>query len=266
MYKAQKKVLLSGYQKSRAWLLTGPSLDDMFEIAIRYAKWILKSDEAIGDLMIIQERSIKVAHVQRIHDFLNLTSNFSNQKIIIMSHFEIITSGAANALLKVLEEGKQTATLILIARYSQQITNTVRSRCFHLYFPLFKKSTEIDKLIVQYRNLLEKSVEEEAKDSLPTLDTLGQDLTTQFQMTQKFSEASLKDLLCFTFNRIIKFHHGVLEKESFFGERILLGKLGQSAIFWHNRWLQISEVLSTPEELYIEKKHLLRIALTTREI
>ncbi|ABD46267.1 hypothetical protein [Neorickettsia sennetsu] len=266
MYKAQKKVLLSGYQKSRAWLLTGPGLDDMFEIAIRYAKWILKSDEAIGDLMIIQERSIKVAHIQRIHDFLNLTSNFSNQKIIIISHFEIMTAGAANALLKVLEEGKQTATLILIARYLQQITNTVRSRCFHLYFPPLKENTEIEKLIAHYKNLLEKSIGEEAKDSLPTLGRLDRGLTTQFQIAQKFSEASLKDLLCFAFNRIIKFHHGVLEKESFFGERTLLEKLGQSAIFWHNRWLQISEVLSTPKELYIEKNHLLRIALTTREI
>ncbi|QHD65134.1 hypothetical protein [Neorickettsia findlayensis] len=266
MYKAQKKVLLSGYQKSRAWLLTGPSLDNIFGIAVKYAKWILQSDKAIGDLMIIQEKSIKVAHIQRINEFLNLTSNFSNQKIIIISHFEIMTDGATNALLKVLEEGRQTATLMLITGHLQQIAATVRSRCFHIYFPPLKENMEIEKLIAQYRNLLEKSIEEETKGSFQNNCILIQGPIKQFQIAEKFPEASLKKLLCFTFNRIIKFHHGVLEEESFFGEKILLEKLGQSAIFWHNRWLQMSKVLSTPEELYVEKKYLLRIALTTKEL
>lgn len=266
MYKSQKKILLSGYQKSRTWLFSGENLESMFEVAEKYARWILKSDKTIGNLLVIQEKSIKVIHAEKIRSFLALTSNSSSQKVVIISHFETMTVSAANALLKILEEGNQSATIIVITQHIHRIIATIRSRCFQLYFPPLQDRNKENTLIAQYKNLLETSSMGEVKCLISPQDMFKQISNKYSIFTGKLTETSLRALLCFTFNRVIKFHHGVLEAEVFPKEKKFIESLGQSAIFWHYRWMQISEVLSIPQELYVEKNYLLRVALAPEGI
>lgn len=247
MYKAQKKILLAGYKKSHAWLFTGIHVDNIFEIANNYAKWILKSENAIGDLLILKEKILKIEHARKITEFLRLTTSSCTQKVIIISHFESMTLSAANAMLKILEETNQLATIIIITKHAHQVISTIRSRCFNLHFPYIDESHEDSILISHYRELLES-----ARDQ------------TLFQ--RKLPDDVLKRLICFSFSRIIKYHHGLLDKEIFQTEKVLLKNLEKSKIFWHYRWLQISEVLAIERELNVEKNNLLKIVLASETL
>lgn len=75
--------------------------------------------------------------------FLNLSKNLSPRKLLVVSEAEKLSgaqNGAANALLKILEEPRPDTYIILLTSKPYKMLATIRSRCLKLSF---KKETSI---------------------------------------------------------------------------------------------------------------------------
>ena len=72
--------------------------------------------------------ALKIDQIRAVERFLALTPNESPRKIALISTFERATIGAANALLKTLEEPPAYAHLILLAQDADVLLPTIVSR------------------------------------------------------------------------------------------------------------------------------------------
>ena len=88
------------------------------------------------DLHILQPdgTSIKIEQVRSLQKGLNLKPLEANRKICLIEEAESMTLGAANALLKTLEEPRGDTLLILLTAYPNRLLETIRSRCQPLPF------------------------------------------------------------------------------------------------------------------------------------
>lgn len=84
------------------------------------------------DFMLIEPEDktahVKIEQIRDVERFLALTPNESAHKIVLIRHFERATIGAANALLKTLEEPPGYAHLILLATEADVLLPTIVSR------------------------------------------------------------------------------------------------------------------------------------------
>jgi DNA polymerase-3 subunit delta' len=84
------------------------------------------------DFMIVEPEeqggNLKIDQIRAVERFLALTPNESAHKIALISAFERATIGAANALLKTLEEPPAYAHLILLAQDADLLLPTIVSR------------------------------------------------------------------------------------------------------------------------------------------
>ncbi len=71
---------------------------------------------------------LKIDQIRDVERFLALTPNESTRKIALIADFERATTGAANALLKTLEEPPSYAHLILVATDADLLLPTIVSR------------------------------------------------------------------------------------------------------------------------------------------
>lgn len=78
--------------------------------------------------------SIKIEQIRGLQRELNFRPLESEYKIGLIDQAEKMTTGAANALLKTLEEPPGTALLILLSAQPQRLLETIRSRCQPLHF------------------------------------------------------------------------------------------------------------------------------------
>jgi len=134
-----------------ALLITGPESVGKMTLAMSLAKTMLcKSREGLRacgrcsackridsenypDLLVIipedpAKPTIKVDQIRALERFLYLTPSESAYKIAIVAPFETATIGAANALLKTLEEPPSYAHLILLASDAETLLPTIVSR------------------------------------------------------------------------------------------------------------------------------------------
>lgn len=82
----------------------------------------------------------QIAHLQKEFTYTGLESN---QKVYLISHADLMTTNAANRLLKFLEEPSKKTTAILMTENSQAILDTVKSRCQIIsLMPLSSQSIE----------------------------------------------------------------------------------------------------------------------------
>ncbi len=75
------------------------------------------------------EKSLKIEQIRELQHTLSFSPHESLYKIAILADFERATDGAANALLKTLEEPLSYIILILTARSSTLLLPTIVSRC-----------------------------------------------------------------------------------------------------------------------------------------
>jgi hypothetical protein len=78
-------------------------------------------------------QQIKVDHVRSIREFLSLQS-LTPVRAVVIAEAELMSTAAANALLKILEEPPPDSYFFLLARQSAMLPSTVRSRCQVTYF------------------------------------------------------------------------------------------------------------------------------------
>ena len=94
--------------------------------------------ERHGDLHVIKsEKEKKNISIEAVRGFiraLNMSSFLGSYKIGIVKHAERLSEGAANALLKTLEEPKKDVIIVLVARNADILPPTIASRSQILSF------------------------------------------------------------------------------------------------------------------------------------
>ena len=78
------------------------------------------------------KESISVDQVREVIEAFTLTAHHGGAKIAIVEPAEAMTTSAANALLKTLEEPTAGSYLLLLSHQPGRLPATVRSRCQHL--------------------------------------------------------------------------------------------------------------------------------------
>jgi DNA polymerase-3 subunit delta' len=77
---------------------------------------------------------IRIDEVRRLKAFFGLSAGGNGRRVVILDSADEMTTGAANALLKELEEPPRNSTLLLISHRPSGLLPTIRSRCRVLRF------------------------------------------------------------------------------------------------------------------------------------
>lgn len=80
-------------------------------------------------------KSIQVDQVREFTRELSLTSQYGARKVGIIRPAEAMTTGAANSLLKTLEEPASDTVIILVSAHPGRLLATIRSRCQQVTLP-----------------------------------------------------------------------------------------------------------------------------------
>jgi DNA polymerase-3 subunit delta' len=78
-------------------------------------------------------KEIVIEQVRRLIAASQLTRGLSPRKTALLEPAEAMTHGAANALLKTLEEPPGEAVLVLVSHHPERLPATIRSRCQNLH-------------------------------------------------------------------------------------------------------------------------------------
>lgn len=137
--------LFAGDRAPHALLIVGPSHVGKGHIIGELLKHLLQTDrpmEALPDVTVLkrqkdrktekQKQQIGVEQVRELTDRLSLSSLSGLWKIAIIEEAERLSDGAANALLKTLEEPKGQTLIILRAPSVESVLPTIASRCQHV--------------------------------------------------------------------------------------------------------------------------------------
>jgi len=135
----------SGKQKTANWFITsllGCQQPDITEIKIPEKK-----------------QEISIGQIRELRKYLSLSPHSSSYKAAIIHNAHKMTSEAANALLKTLEEPKGNTVIILITTTPSALPDTIISRCEEVKF----RAPSLEKLAEKFNNpnytqLLEKSI------------------------------------------------------------------------------------------------------------
>lgn len=74
-------------------------------------------------------KQIKIEQIRSLSDFLNVGSHRNGYRVVLIHPAESMNPGAANALLKSLEEPSAGVVFLLVSHEPRRLLATVRSRC-----------------------------------------------------------------------------------------------------------------------------------------
>ena len=161
----QKKVLRKIYENKRnfhALLFCGPTGTGKFQAAIDFIcldqemkkrrkqiekgifpEVIVLEPEKVEKQNKIRLKNISIAQTRVALKKLALSSCRVERKFLVIKNAEQLNMGAANSLLKALEEPPYQTAIILIATSEEKILPTIRSRCQKIFFhPLSEEKVE----------------------------------------------------------------------------------------------------------------------------
>src|ERR1700690_1614174 len=81
-------------------------------------------------------KQIKIEQIRELSDFLNVGSHRNGYRVVLIHPAESMNPGAANALLKSLEEPSSGVVFLLVSHQPSKLLATVRSRCHALALSL----------------------------------------------------------------------------------------------------------------------------------
>jgi len=94
-------------------------------------RWLERlANEKTGNLV----RNITIDQVRALGDLFDLTPALSSWRVVIIDSMDDLEKGAANALLKMLEEPPANCLFLLVAHAPGRLLPTIRSRCRRLDF------------------------------------------------------------------------------------------------------------------------------------
>lgn len=169
----------SGKKKFSVWLAQvifcldrGEDLDPCLECYQCQRIYDCQHPDIIG--VEAEGATIKVDQIRDLTMRLSKTSMEDDGQIVIIDAAEKMTNGAANALLKLLEEPEEKTLLLLLTEAKNKILPTIISRCQEIKFkPLSQKEC--------YSQLLEKNIPDQAAQILSYI-------TQDIQEAQDFYE------------------------------------------------------------------------------
>lgn len=106
-----------------------------------------------------------VDNIRQIIDAASLLPLMGQKKIYLIDEAHMLSKAAFNALLKILEEPPSSVLFILATTDTQKIIETVRSRCFQLFF----KPIETESLYNHLAHVCEEENIKYAQDGLRTI-------------------------------------------------------------------------------------------------
>jgi DNA polymerase-3 subunit delta' len=141
-----------------AWLISGPAGVGKINLALALAARLLGDDARHGELdpatalaamaarhepvdryadlhwlhPLEDKETISIDQVREVIEAFALTAHRGAGKVILIEPAEALTTAAANALLKTLEEPTPQGYLLLVSHQPGRLPATVRSRCQHL--------------------------------------------------------------------------------------------------------------------------------------
>ena len=106
------------------------------------------------------KREIVVGQIRQLRSEAYIRPNEADRKVFVIEDAQTMNESAQNALLKVLEDGPQYLSFLLLTENSQQLLTTIRSRCETLSLAARsgenapKASEELQKTAEQLASLL----------------------------------------------------------------------------------------------------------------
>lgn len=104
------------------------------------------SDGNYPDIMEVKPdgASIKVEQIRELKQLLSKTAMESAFKVCILHDVDLLTTGAANSLLKFLEEPESPIVFLLLTSRLSKVLPTIQSRCqmIHLQAPMAKQVSQ----------------------------------------------------------------------------------------------------------------------------
>jgi DNA polymerase-3 subunit delta' len=88
-------------------------------------------------------KQIKIEQIRALSDFLNVGSHRNGYRVVLIYPAESMNPGAANALLKSLEEPSAGVIFLLVSHQPRKLLATVRSRCHALALTLPPRSMSL---------------------------------------------------------------------------------------------------------------------------
>ena len=89
----------------------------------------LYQSKSLVDCHYLHDKSIKIDHIREIQDRVKYGPTEAKYLVMIIESAHLMTSQAANAFLKLLEEPPKGVVFILTAVNMQKVLSTIRSRC-----------------------------------------------------------------------------------------------------------------------------------------
>lgn len=133
------------------------------------------------------EKAASVEQIRQMRADAFIRPNEGKRKIYIIERADQLNAHAQNAMLKLLEEGPQYATFLLLAESAGGLLQTVRSRCEELMLTPVYEQQGLEWLCEKRKNITVQQAEVALKQSH---GWLGQAL--QFLDTQQQEETSLR--------------------------------------------------------------------------
>ena len=128
-----------------------------YEINLDNKSYILLSNNVHPNLYILDskpnEQNIKIEQVRHLLKFLSKSTYSNNKKIVIIDNSEYLNLNSGNAILKALEEPDSNTFFFLIHNKSENILNTIKSRCikFDFSFTPVEKKEILKNIIKSYK-------------------------------------------------------------------------------------------------------------------
>ncbi len=158
-HQQQKNILLRALSSQRvahAYLFEGPDGIGKRMMALAFARALFcQNGTGCGEcpaclkvashnhpdihLLEANGEALKIAQIRSLQQELSLRPLEGKYKVCLIDGAENFTTGAANALLKTLEEPRPGTLIILLTNQPEKLLPTIRSRCQRLPFSLLPK-------------------------------------------------------------------------------------------------------------------------------
>ncbi len=158
-HQQQKSILLRALSNQRiahAYLFEGPDGIGKKMVALAFARALFcQNGSGCGEcpacikvdnhnhpdihLLEANDAALKIAQIRTLQQDLSLRPLEGNYKVCLIDGAESFTNGAANALLKTLEEPRSGTLIILLTSQPERLLPTIRSRCQRLPFSALPK-------------------------------------------------------------------------------------------------------------------------------
>jgi DNA polymerase-3 subunit delta' len=155
-------------------------------------------------IKIDRANTIKVSSIRDINKFLSMQFEQSFYRFILISDAHLMNETSQNALLKNLEEPPERVIFILTTPYPELLRETIKSRCWQLYFnPL--NHEDLKQILIDYFKINNKLAEE------VTVFSEGSTTTANYLIEHDFLQLKDKTISFLRYALGKKFHSAYSE-------------------------------------------------------